>query len=603
MKIFVGIIRQVRRLVRSIRFGWSRSRIAIRNKIRAVRKIELEYIVIPLSGSLPERAGPPRSFIQRRLPYPPEPMSLQLLNSRLKLVADASNVKGVLFVLQGISGGSAKFQNLRRTIERLQSAGKECIVYTPYLDMGHYFVASAADRIIVPPSATFDALGLHSEAVFLKDALARVGIEADVVQISPYKSAFDPFDKSDITPEMKEQLNWLLDESYDLLTLGMAAGRKMEPSEIKELIDQAPLSATKAKAAGLVDDVAYEDALPFILAEVPDDDAAQKIEDKPVEGKKKGTKKPKAKLIPWSQAAGMLMERPRRQYSKYIGVVSLEGSIMMGPSRKPPIKLPIPLFGGNTAGEETLLRTLRGLEKNKNLAALILHVDSPGGSALASDLIWHQIQRIATKKPVLTYLGNVAASGGYYVGAAANHIMAQPLTITGSIGVITMHLSTAGLYDKLNINRVTLKRGKRSMLFSDERPLNEEEYQALWDNIVTTYDQFKQVVSIGRGIDEDKLDPICEGRVWTGRQALEKNLIDSLGDFEDALETAAELAELPSSEDYHIPVYDVFSRGSQYLLPKPYEPAEELVQLLSAERIRDLNGKPLLLMPFDIRFH
>jgi protease-4 len=528
---------------------------------------------------------------------------MQLLNSRLKLIADASNVKGVLFVLQGLTGGSAKFQNLRRSIERLQSAGKECIVYTPYLDMGHYFLASAADRIIVPPSATFDALGLHSEALFLKDALARVGIEADVVQISPYKSAFDSFDKSDITPEMKEQLNWLLDESFDLLTVGMAAGRKMDQAKIQSLIDQAPLSASQAKVAGLVDDVAYEDALPFILAKVPDDDGSKENADIPAKEKEKRTVKPKAKLITWSQAAGMLMERPRRQHSKYIGVVSLEGSILMGPSRKPPIKLPIPLFGGTTAGEETLLRTLRGLEKNKKLAALILHVDSPGGSALASDLIWHQIQRIAAKKPVLTYMGNVAASGGYYVGAAANHIMAQSLTITGSIGVITMHLSTAGLYDKLNINRVTLNRGKRSMLFSDERPLNEEEYQALWDNIVTTYDQFKKVVSSGRGIDKDDLDPICEGRVWTGRQALDKNLIDSLGDFEDAVVKAVELAKLPSGENYHIPVYDVFSRGNQYLLPKALEPAEELIQLLSTERIRELNGRPLLLMPFDIRFH
>ena len=186
-------------LWRSLKYGFARGRVAFGNWFRRIRKARLDYVVIRIGGSLPERAGPPRSFYQRFLPLPPRPMSMESLHRRFSMIADADNVGGVILILGGITAGIATLQSLRRSIKRLQDAGKEVVVYSPMLDLGHYFVAAAADRIVVPPSATFEVLGIHADAFFLKDALKNLGIEAEVVQISPYKTGFDNISKSEMS--------------------------------------------------------------------------------------------------------------------------------------------------------------------------------------------------------------------------------------------------------------------------------------------------------------------------------------------------------------------------------------------------------------------
>lgn len=597
-------IKQIFALWRGIRYGFTRGSIGFRNQIRKIRRLSLDYVVLTISGPLPERSEPPRSIFQRLLPLPSGPLSMQELNRRFRRISNAPNVKGVVLIFQGLSAGIATLQNLRRSIERLQEAGKVCVVYTPYLDMPHYLAASAADRIVVPPSIIFNVLGLHSEAVYLKDGLSRIGIKAEVFQISPYKGAYDALDKSDITPEQKAQINWLLDESYDLITQAIADGRNMDQETIKNLIDEAPMPAEKALSAGLIDDLAYEDSLPFLLAE--NEEPAKNGQEKGAEAESDlpqtdENDRPKARLYPWTQAENMLLEKARRPTRKFIGVVSLEGIIVMGPSRRPPIKIPIPFIGGIMAGEETIVRHLRAAEKNNRMAALIIHVDSGGGSAVASDLIWRQIHRISQKKPVLFYMGNVAASGGYYVGAAAEHIMAQSLTMTGSIGVVSVHIDTSDAFDMLDINRLYFNRGKRAMLYTDSAPLSEDGRQVMQDTIQEFYLQFKDVVADGRKIDEEDLEPISGGRVWTGSQALERQLLDSLGDFEDAIQKAAELADLPVKDDLKLSVFNIRSRGQQHLLPRAFEPAEEFAQFFSLEHLRNLIDQPLFLMPFDFK--
>jgi protease IV len=570
----------------------------LRNRLRRARRMQVDYIVIPVGGPLPERTAPPRNFIQRQLPLPPEPLTLQVLNARLRAIADAGNVKGVILVLQGLSAGLATLQNLRQSLLRLREAGKETIVYTPYVDVPHYYVATAADRIVIPPGSHFEVLGLRSDAVFLKDALAQLGVQVEVVQISPYKASGNMFSRSDVTPEQQEQMEWLLDESYDMLTAAMASGRGQEQAEIKALIDRAPLTAEEAVAAGLVDLVAYEDELAALLAPAgparPADDDAANTGQKP---------KRRARLVTWNEGRAMLLEKVRRRPGRYVGVVSLEGIITMGTSRQPPVDLPVPLLSGPTAGEETLTRLLRRAERNSRVAALVFHVDSRGGSALASDLIWRQVQRIARRKPVVVYMGNVAASGGYYVSSAANHIMAQSGTITGSIGVLSGHVSTAGLYEKIQINRVALKRGERAGLYSDEEPLDEERRQVLWDNIVHIYERFKQVVADGRDLPLAELDPICEGRVWTGRQAAARGLVDSHGDFINAIQLAADMAGLPAGAENDLVGVNIHAkqRGG-YLLPRPFPDPAEIASFLTGRHLAALLRQPLLLLPFEIKW-
>ncbi|MCI0397925.1 MAG: signal peptide peptidase SppA [Chloroflexi bacterium] len=614
--------RELRQVWQAANDALENSGVAIRNQLRLARQARLDYVVLPVGGPLPERAGPPRSFLQRQLPLPPEPLSLQALNYRLRAVADAANVRGVVFVFQGFSAGLASLQNFRASVQRLRNAGKQAVVYTPYLDLPHYFAATAADRIVAPPGVMFDVLGLRSEAVFLKDALARLGVEADVLQISPYKTAFDALNKAEMSPEHRQQINWLLDEMFDVVTAAIAAGRNKSQDEIKALIDQAPLLAEEALAHGLVDDLGYEDNLAHLLAgkcqakgasesseagpaagDPAAGEDAQETSEEPTRGKPPKQGKPQVRLLPWSRARDLLLEKARRTTPRYIGVISLEGTIAMGPSRQPPIDIPVPFVGGAVAGEATLSQLLREAEQDDKMAALIFHVDSGGGSSLASDLIGRQIERINQKKPVLAYMGNVAASGGYYISATARHIMAQPTTLTGSIGVITAHLSTAGLYNKLSVNRVSLARGRHAALYSDETPLTVEERQLLWRGVVDTYHQFKQVVARGRALPLEELDPICEGRVWTGRQAVGHMLVDSHGDFVDAVRQVAGLAGLPTDDAHTIPLINLHphDRGD-YLLPQPFEAAEEVLRLLSADHLRQWLNRPLWLMPFQIKF-
>ncbi|MBE2222397.1 MAG: signal peptide peptidase SppA [Anaerolineae bacterium] len=615
---FTDLKRELGDVWKALANGWSQSGVSLRNGLRRVRDARLDYVLMPIGGSLPERAAPPRSFIERQLPLPPPPLSMQVINGRLQAIADADNVKGVVFLFQGFGAGLATLQNLHRSLTRLRENGKEVIVYTPVLDIASYYVASAANRIIVPPSTQFDVLGLRMEAMFLKDALAQVGVEMDVIQISPYKTAYNMFGEATITAEQQEQLTWLLEDRFDEMTATMANGRSLSQETFQALIDQAPFFPDEALKAGLIDDIAYEDELAYLLvkeieAEVEAEEAGEeKAASLPLGGTEGGQERPKAKLVPWPQASGMLLEKVRKKQRPFIGVVSLEGTIMMGSSTNPPIDLPIPFIGGTTAGEITLRQQLRAAEKMDNMAALIFHVDSGGGSALASDIIGREIERISQKKPVLVYMGNAAASGGYYVSAYAKHIMAQTGTITGSIGVISGRISTKGLFEKLHVNQVNLQRGARAGLYQESNPMTDDERQVFWDSILQSYVKFKEVVANGRSLPYDELDPICEGRVWTGRQAVDLKLVDSTGDFVDAIRKAAELGGMETDDAFRISVVNIDEGNGRYAQPKPFEtinPTDEasrtlseIVRLLFGENIAALKGQPLMIMPFDIHF-
>ena len=608
---FSELGRELKELWQSGKDEWHRLTISTRNSLRHMRGEKYDYVLIPIGGPMPERQEAPRSFIERQLPLPPPAFNMETLNRWVNHILDADNVGGVLFVFRGFACGSATLQSIRQIMLRLKEGGKDVVVFTPFLNVPHYFVASAADKIIVPPGTQFDVLGLRMETLFLKDALQQVGVEAEVVQISPYKTGANMFGKSEITPEQTEQMNWLLDDMFDMLTAAMAEGRQMTQAEFKLLVDAAPMFAQEALEAGLVDAIGYEDELAFLLAKVEEEaveegdetavpDPSNKAANEEPE-EKSDEKKPKARIAKYSKIAKQLTEKPRPRIKKQIGVVSLEGAIMMGSSQTPPIDLPIPFVGGETAGEATLVSQLRRVEEENDLAALIFHVDSPGGDALASDLIGREIERISQKIPVVVYMGNTAASGGYYVSAYAKHIVCQPTTITGSIGVFMVRPHTEGLYEKLHINRTTLQRGKHANLYSDTAPLTDDERQVLWDGVVQSYTQFKQVVANGRSLPIDDLDPICEGRVWTGRQALEHGLVDSLGDFTTAVHKAAELAKLPCDAVHHIPVVNIYPKDG-YRIPKPFEAAEALVQIVVGEKLRVLYGRSLMMMPQTIKF-
>jgi protease-4 len=371
---------------------------------------------------------------------------------------------------------------------------------------------------LAPASAHFRATGLWSEAVFLKDTLALVGLEADFEAIAEYKVSPDMLRRSEMTAPHREMLESLLDSLYTRIINSIAQGRGLEPGRVMELMDRAPMTAQQALEMGLLDAVCYEDEIPTHLG-LPDT------------------------LQTWPQVRRRLL-RPRRWHSrKRIGIVSLEGTIVLGSSRQPPFPIPVPLpLPSVQAGSETIIQQLRSAAQQKNLAAVVLYVDSPGGSALASDLIWREVARLRTIKPVVVYMGNQAASGGYYVSAPANAIVCQPTTITGSIGIWGGKIVTRRLFAKIQAGRETVSRGKAAGLYADSAPFSDEERAKVRAEIGEGYSRFKSRVAEGRDKTDDEVEAISRGRVWTGEQALAIGLVDQLGDLQAAASLARELA-------------------------------------------------------------
>jgi protease-4 len=500
------------------------ARFALSNRLRLLRRKGMDYVTLKVSGDYPERTPrPQRRFPLSLLPWPPPPPSVESFTRDLERLALDPRVKGVVFLISGFSAAAATVGSLRQAIGRFHDSGKHTVAYLHDVGLWSYYLAVSCDQILIPVSAGFRAAGLWSESVFLKDTLALVGVEADFEAIAEYKVSPDMFRRARMTEPHREMLKSLLDSVYEELVGAIADGRSSTPKRVRKLLDSAPLIAAEALEAGLVDGVCYEDELPAHL----------------------GTSQHPATLITWEQAQRRLV-RPRRWHSRRaIGIISAEGLIVPGPSREPPIPLPIPLpMPSQQAGSDTLAQQLRAAAGDARLAAVILHVDSPGGSSLASDLIWREVDCLRQVKPVVVYMSNQAASGGYYISAAASAILAQPATLTGSIGIWGGKIVTRGLYEKVRANREVVSRGKAAGLYTDMAAFSDEERAKIRAEIGDGYARFKARVAAGRGMVEEEVEAIARGRVWTGAQAVDRGLVDQLGDLHAATARARELAGL-----------------------------------------------------------
>ncbi|MGI9049009.1 MAG: S49 family peptidase [Rubrobacteraceae bacterium] len=476
-----------------------------------------DYVVLEIGGALPEfeaRVG----FLRRRFAPGPSGPSLEGLRGRLARVSADGRCRGVVLRIQNLDAGWASLEELRNEISLFRQRGGKVVAYLVEPDTRDYYLACATDEIIATPVSTLNVRGLRTKVNFLKDALRKVGVEAEVVAVSPYKSAGDTLTRNDFSEEAREQAERLLDGRFGELVDAISGGRGMSLEEVKEKIDLAPYGAPAAHAEGFFDSVCYEDEL----------------------SDKLGVGGERARLAEWGSARRALAVPYRKTHRRKVGVVSLSGTIVRGKSRKLPV--PLPLIGSEQAGSESVVGALRLAEKNRRVAAVLFHVDSRGGDALASDLIWREVQRITAKKPVVVLMGDAAASGGYYVAAPASHIIARRTTITGSIGVVITRPVTARLYEKLGVNPVAIERGARSGLLDVSRNPGPNEIGVLRDQLGFFYDGFKDRVSKGRNLALDSLENFAGGRVWSGAEALENGLVDETGGFRIALEKACELA-------------------------------------------------------------
>ncbi len=527
-----------------------------------------DYVVFTLEGEYSELPQPAGNLIMRQL-RPPK-ISLQELAEQFRIVAGDPRVRGVLLHLRPLAMPLAQLDALRDVIAELRAAGKRVVAWSYTYDTATYYLACAADEILLLPSGTIAPLGLHRQYTFIAEALERVGVKADIVQITPYKTAADMFTRSQMSDEARAMANWLADAAYDEIAKAIADGRKIDTETAKVMIDKTPCTDLKAKEMGVVDGLLSEDDLPTHLQDG----------DQP------------ARLVPWDAARGRLFRRPLAHPGKYVALMSIEGMIVDGHSQRPPIEppIPIPLVFDDRAGDMSVVQAARQIISDKRAAAVVVYVDSGGGSSTASESMRLALEKIAAQKPLVVVMGPMAASGGYWVATPGKVILAQPNTITGSIGVISGKFADAGLIEKLLVKQESISRGKNARLYAPEEPFSDEERALVWENIQRIYDLFLERVAASRGMEREAVEAISGGRVWTGRQALENGLVDELGGLEQAFAKARKLAGLHERAPVHIFVPD-----KQYLPPVP-EPAAALKYALDGLSVFN-RGVPFCVCP------
>lgn len=503
---------------------WVRASLRGLRNLRRRRQRDLEYILIRLPSTLPALPED-RSWFESRL-FGPPPLSLYELEEMLDRIAADPRTKGVVLDIETLELALADLQNLRAMIGRFRATGRRVIVFAAGLMTGEYYAASAADAIILQPTAELAVTGLSATAFFLKDALAMAGVELDVIAISPFKDAFDQLSRADISPEGRAQIEWLLDSRFEQIVQGISESRKMTPDAVRALIDTAPHMDDAALAAGYVDALLMEDDLPGYLGVT--------------------------RLTEWDDAERRLrIPGPPRRHDRYIAVVRIEGAIASGESERNPADLPLPIpvrvpfLSEPVAGSATIQDFARQILRDESVAAVVLYIDSPGGSVVASEAMGAALERIAGTRPVVAYMNAVAASGGYWVALPAQHIVAQPGTITGSIGVISAKPVASGLHDVLRIRPITLSRGANADLYDVTAPFNDTQRAQMHAAVRHAYERFIAGVARARRMTPEAVDAVGGGRVWTGEQALAHGLVDELGDFKAALAKARALAGLP----------------------------------------------------------
>jgi len=533
-----------------------------RNRLRA-RYRDLNYIVLPLQGTYPEIPPPPAIG---PLPYPlnrliptlfpflfPRELSLLGLEWILQAIGGDRRVAGVIFPSGTLRANLAALYSIRRMFSRLREQGKHLVAWLPSGGTWDYYLASACDEIVLSPAGSLNVLGLRAEPLFLRDTLALVGVQADFEALGEYKTTPNMFCANTMTDPHRKMLHAILDSMFDELVTTIAEGRGLTLQRVRELIDEMPILAQDAVAVGLVDGVGYQDELPERLR------------------RRRSNPTSASSPLPWltwQEARRKVFLPPRRSPIPAIGLVPIEGMIVSGWSRQRPIPFPVPpplapLFNVQT-GAETVIQALRNAATRTEIAAVILYVDSPGGSALASDLIWREVYRLRERKPVVALMGAQAASGGYYVAAPAHRIIARPTTLTGSIGIWGGKICLRDLYDRLAVGRGVVQRGAMAGLYSELAPFTDAERVRMRRQIAAGYTRFKERVAVGRGMDLDQVEAVARGRVWTGAQAQDIGLVDELGDMETALQVARSLAHLDPAREYML---HVMGPARHWLLP------------------------------------
>ncbi|MEO7673919.1 MAG: signal peptide peptidase SppA, partial [Pyrinomonadaceae bacterium] len=482
---------------------------------------ENSVLVLNVSGSLPDYT--PEDPLAKAVGIGQTQSFTGLLTQLRKAKVD-NRIGGVLLDINFPGIGWGRADELRDAIADFRTSGKPVYAYMEIGSNKEYYIATAAEKIFLPPSGDLYINGFAAEAMFYKGSLDKLGIETDVIQIGPkYKNAPDQYTKKEMGEGQREVINAVLDEYYGRFAGAIAETRKKTVEDVKKLIDDAPYNANQAKDFGLIDEAMYKEQVYTEFKARLNYRAEDNL---------RTIRASEYKEVP-SDSLGL-------NKGERVAVIYASGAINIGRSNESP-------FGGAMVGSDTIVSAVNDAANDNSIKAIVLRVDSPGGSALASDLMWYALQNAKAKKPVVVSMGDVAASGGYYIACNANRIVAQPSTITGSIGMFMGKPVLKGFYDWLGVTSQYTQRGKNSGIFKETEHWTDTEkakMQQMADNVY--YGNFVPKVASGRGKTDEEVNTLGQGRVWTGTQAKANGLVDEFGGLEKAIDIAKQLANLPA---------------------------------------------------------
>ncbi len=490
-----------------------------------------------------------------------------------------SKIAGVILSIDPFTMGLAKVQEIRDAIEHFKNSGKFIFAFMEYGGNLEYFLASAAEKVFLMPQGNIQLTGLLSEVYFLRGIFDKLEIVPDFEHIGEYKSASDILTRKTMSDAHREVVNAILDSYYEQFILGVAQSRKLSRSKTREMIDQGPFLAQETLSNQLVDKLVYKDEFLNLVKQ-----------------RNKGK-------LPLIEGKKYLLQSSRSDaFKPKIALVYGCGSIIPGSSSYSPIT-------GMLMGSDTIAEAIKEARESSAVKAIVFRIDSPGGSAIASDVIWREVVLAKKVKPFIVSMSDVAGSGGYWIAMSADKIVAQPGTLTGSIGVLGGKYNLKGLYQKIGVNKEIFYRGKHARIYSDYRNFTDEEREIFLKGINDIYRNFVSKVADGRNMSYEQVDEIALGRVWTGEQGEKIGLVDELGGLPKAIELAKKAANISPKTNVALVVYPKARGWSGRFLESVFlrelRPFKQLDPALSmAAQFQQLQEENFhLMMPFYLKVH
>ena len=539
--------------------------------------------ILSLDLKLPLVERPPVfDEIQQFLGIDEEVIALPDVLSAIRTASTDPNVEGIRLRSDFVTAGWSQAHSIRKALKKFKSTGKFIYAYGDFFTQKGYFVASVADSIFLKPAGAFEFKGLASEVLYYKDFQDTYGFKMEVVRHGKYKSAVEPFLENEMSAENEYQISSLLNDLWSTVREEVSSDRGFTPEALDALInDNTPSLPEEALEAKLIDGLYYEDTF-----------------DEKIKLRLEMDLEDELKLVSQNRVNASNASYDSTIKDR-IGVVFANGPILYGEGTE------------SIIAQGVFVETLEDLAQDDWIKAVVLRINSPGGSALISELLWRAVEKVKESKPVIVSIGNTAASGGYYIASGADAIFADPMSITGSIGVFATLPNATDFLKDIGIQAQTVETHPNALGYSPYQPLTPAFKKQLEKGIEKTYTQFKQRVEQGRSLDPEVVENVAQGRVWTGKQALELGLVDRLGGLEDAIAEAAVCAGI---ETYNTLEYPKFEESLESML-KGISPSIELQNpienwipkdvLLSFKNFKTKTPSPYIqtLMPFELKIH